>query len=407
MIRNSDGNGLEARLHGSPATAAILREIVCKAGHPRVSSARMKGLIASVAMILLAVCVHAAPDDVSVLLEKIRDEHDVPALAAAVMDEGKIVAFGACGMRSSGRLVPVTADDKWHLGSCTKSMTASVAAMLVEDGLIRWNTTLGEIFPDEIEDMDHAWREVTLEQLLVHRAGAPHEPPKDLYAEALKQEGEPIFQRWEFVTGLLRMRPAKPPGTHWIYSDCGYAIAGAMLERAAGESWEELMESRLFKPLRLKSAGFGAPATPRKLDQPWGHRGYEPPFKPVPPGPDADYPPALGPAATVHMSIADFVRYAQWHVAGARGEGTLLKPESFRKLHTPPDGQEYAMGWAVTKRRWAGGTALMHSGDNTMFYAVMWLSPAENTCFVATCNADCVDASNACDEAVRMLINKY
>jgi CubicO group peptidase (beta-lactamase class C family) len=367
----------------------------------------MKRLTVSIFAVFALVRLHAEPDNVSTLLEKIRDDHDVPGLAAAVVDEGKIIACGACGMRSAGRVVPVMLDDKWHLGSCTKSMTASLAAMLVEDGLIRWNTTLGEIFPDEAEEMNHAWRDVTLEQLLVHRAGAPHEPPKDLYDEALKQQGEPILQRWEFVTGLLRQRPAKPPGTHWIYSDCGYAIAGAMLERAAGEPWEDLMRARIFEPLGLKSAGFGAPATPGKIDQPWGHLGYEAPFRPVPPGPDADYPPALGPAATVHMSIADFARYAQWHVAGARGEGTLLKPESFRKLHTPPDGQEYAMGWAVTKRRWAGGTALMHSGDNTMFYAVMWLGARENTCFVAACNADCTEASEACDDAVRMLINKY
>jgi CubicO group peptidase (beta-lactamase class C family) len=192
-----------------------------------------------------------------------------------------------------------------------------------------------------------------------------------------------------------------------MYSDSGYAMAGAMLERVTGEAWEDLMRKRLFEPLGLKSAGFGAPATPGQLDQPWGHRGDDAPFKPVAPGPDADNPPAIGPGATVHMSIADFARYANWHVAGARGTGTLLKPDSFRKLHTAPDEQEYAMGWAVTKRRWAGGTALMHSGENTMFYAVMWLGPRENTCFVAACNADCYEASAACDEAITMLINKY
>ena len=148
----------------------------------------MKGLIISVAMCLVLARVHAGPDNVSALLEKIRDEHDVPALAAAVMDEGKLVAFGASGMRSAGRVLAVAPEDKWHLGSCTKSMTASVAAMLVEDGLIRWNTTIGEIFPDEIEEMAHAWRDVTLEQLLVHRGGAPHEPPKDIYDVALRQE---------------------------------------------------------------------------------------------------------------------------------------------------------------------------------------------------------------------------
>jgi CubicO group peptidase (beta-lactamase class C family) len=367
----------------------------------------MKRLTVSVFAIFAAARLLAGPENVSALLEKIRDKHDVPGLAGAVMDEGQLVALGASGMRSAARVVPVTLDDKWHLGSCTKSMTASVAAMLVEDGLIRWNTTLGEIFPDEIEEMAHAWRDVTLQQLLVHRGGAPNEPPKDLYAEALKQQGEPRQQRREFVAGLLRRPPAKPPGTHWIYSDSGYAIAGAMLERASGEAWEKLIRSRLFEPLGLKSAGFGPPATPGKLDQPWGHLGDDSPFKPVAPGPDADYPPALGPAATVHMSISDFARYAQWHVAGARGEGTLLKPASFHKLHTPPPEQEYAMGWAVTKRRWAGGTALMHNGDNTMFYAVMWLGPRENTCFVAACNADCQEASEACDEVIQMLINKF
>jgi CubicO group peptidase (beta-lactamase class C family) len=367
----------------------------------------MKRLAVSSMAFLAAARLLADPDDVSAALEKIRSEHDVPALAAAVIDEDKLVAEGVCGLRNVAHQVPASMDDQWCLASCTKSMTASLAAMLVEDGKIRWDSTVGEIFPDLTEGINHAWREVTLEQLLVHRSGAPHEPPKDLWAEALKQEGTLEKQRLEFVTGLLHREPSKPPGTHWIYSDSGYAIAGTMLERVSGESWENLMRKRLFEPLGLKSAGFGTPATPGKLDQPWGHRGYEPPFEPVPPGPDADYPPAIAPAAAVHMNISDFARYAAWHVAGSRGRAALLKPESFHKMHTPPEEQEYAMGWAVTKRRWARGTALMHSGDNDTFYSLMWLAPRENTCFVATCNADCTRASEACDDAIRMLINKY
>ena len=368
---------------------------------------RMKFFSASAVLFLFAAKLCAEPDDVSAALEKIRDEQDVPALAAAVMDEGKLVAYGACGMCNSARMVKVMLDDKWHLGSCTKSMTASVAAMLVEEGKIRWDSTIGVIFPGICEEMHHSWRDVTLQQLLVHRGGAPHDPPDDLWKVALARQGTPREQRWNFVNGLLHRAPAKPPGTHWIYSDSGYAIAGAMLEKVSGKAWEDLLRERLFEPLGLKSAGFGEPASPGKIDQPWGHFGHEAPFKPIAPGPNADYPPAIGPAATVHMSIADFARYAQWHVDGARGHGTLLKPESFRKLQTPPDGQEYAMGWAVTKRRWAGGTALMHTGENTMFYAEMWLGPGENTCFVAACNADCYEAGAACDEAIRMLINKY
>ena len=349
----------------------------------------------------------AEPTDVSSTLERIREEFDVPALAAAAFDEGGLVAIGSDGVRNLRRNAEVTDDDLWILSSCTKSMTASIAAMLVEEGRIRWDSTAGDVFPDLSEHFDADWRDVTLEQLLTHRGGAPHEPPDDLLNAANARSGTPQAQRLAFLTGLLSRKPDAEPGSKWIYSDSGYAVAGAMLERASGVSFEELMRTRLFSPLGLKSAGFGPPASPGLVDQPWGHRGYEAPFKPVAPGPDADYPPVFAPAATVHMSISDFARYANWHVQGDRGHAPLLKEESFQKLHTPPEGQDYAMGWAVTHRKWAGGRALMHSGENTNSYAVMWLSPGENTCFVAVCNADCDDAANACDEAIRMLINRF
>ena len=367
----------------------------------------MKLRILTAALFAVAAASRAEVQDVSDEIERVRDEHDVPALAVAAMDEGKLVAIGASGLRNVHKKKAVTCDDVWLLSSCTKSMTASVAAMLVEEELIRWDSTLAEIFPDQLEKMDEDWQQVTLEQLLVHRGGAPHDPPVDLWKEALKRKGTPTEQREAFVQGLLALPPAHKPGSRWEYSDSGYAIAGVMLERVSGKAFEDLLRTRIFEPLGLGTAGFGAPARVGKHDQPWGHRGYESPFTPVPPGPDADYPPAIAPAATVHMSIADFARYAQWHVEGARGTGRLLSAESFKKLHTPPDGQEYAMGWAVTKRKWAGGVALMHNGQNTMFYAVMWLGPGENTCFVAACNADCQDAQDACDDAIRILINEF
>ena len=346
-------------------------------------------------------------EDIGRRLERIRQAHSIPALAGAAVDEGEIVAIGATGLRRSDTDEAVTIDDQWHLGSCTKSMTASVCAMLVEDGKMRWDMTLGEVFPDLGNSMHPDWCRVTLEELLVHRAGAPGDPPADLWKEAKKRAGTPTEQRWNFVKGLLAHKPAHPPGTHWEYSDSGYAMAGAMMERVTGEAWENLMRDRLFIPLGLKSAGFGEPASLGRVDHPWGHRGDEHPFHAVPPGPLADNPPALGPAATVHCSIGDFARYASWQLAGDRGDGWLLKPESFTKLHTPPEEQEYAMGWAVTKRRWAGGVALMHNGENEMFYAVMWLGPGENTCFVAACNCDGPEADAACDEAIKMMINRF
>jgi D-alanyl-D-alanine carboxypeptidase len=345
--------------------------------------------------------------DISGKLEQIRVRHGVPALATAAVVDGEIVAGGVAGSRRADGAEKVALGDKWHLGSCTKSMTAAVAAMLVEDGLLTWDTRIAASFPEFATEIHASWREVTLEQLLLHRGGAPRALPEDLWKGANRRIGSPNEQRTAFVKALLVLESEQPAEAGWIYSDAGYAIAGAMMEQAAGKPWEQLLRERLFQPLGLKSAGFGEPATVGHVNQPWGHRGSEPPYTPVPSGTVTDYPPAIGPAATVHMNITDFARYAAWHVAGHRGDHTaLLSHESMQKLHAAPaDEHRYAMGWALVERKSADGMALMHSGNNEMFYAVMWMKPAQDTCFVAACNADGPLAEQACDDAIAMLIN--
>src|SRR5437868_2514281 len=76
----------------------------------------------------------AAPVDLAAVLEPIRRAHRLPALAAMVLRDGKVVARGAVGLRKAGWTTPVTIDDRFHIGSCTKSMTATLVAMLVDQG---------------------------------------------------------------------------------------------------------------------------------------------------------------------------------------------------------------------------------------------------------------------------------
>ena len=343
---------------------------------------------------------------VSQMLEVIRLEHKFPALASAVVVDGKIVATNAVGFRKHRGTEAVTLNDKFHIGSVTKSMTATVAAMLVEQGKISWTTTIGESFAD-YDQLHPEYREVTLEQLLSHRGGAPGNAPRDLWRQAWDASGPPEAQRLEFVKGLLARKPESQPGTKHAYSNQGYAIAGVMLENATGKPWEELMRSMLFEPLGMNSAGFGAPATPEQVDQPWGHtKGLFSGLKPIPPGPRADNPPAIGPAGTVHCSLPDLARYVAFHLAGERGASELLKAESFRKLHTST-GDDYALGWVVLERPWAGGRVLMHNGSNTMFYVVIWMAPEKNSAVIVATNVG-VDAGFAgCDEAAGELIKQF
>jgi CubicO group peptidase (beta-lactamase class C family) len=122
----------------------------------------------------------------------------------------------------------------------------------------------------------------------------------------------------------------------------------------------------------------------------------------------ADNPAAIAPAGTVHCSIGDLAKYAAWQVRGARGEGSLLKPETFKKLHTPfRGGGDYALGWKVVSRPWGGGEVLTHGGSNTMFYTVIWLAPKRDFAVVVCTNVGGDGGAKATDTAAARLIQEY
>ena len=238
---------------------------------------------------------------------------------------------------------------------------------------------------------------MTLAQLLSHRAGLPANGAW----WGLGAEKSTTEQRRELMRRVLGKPPFKKPGSEMVYSNVGFALAALMAETVAKASWEDLMRNRLFKPLGMATAGFGPPGTAGKVDQPWGHSrlfGKRLPSQ-------LDNPPAMGPAGTVHCSMADWAKFAELHVTGARGERTpILKPETFGALHTPKDGESYVCGWVVADREWAGGKVLWHNGSNTQWFCDVWLAPKKNVALLAATNDGSKPAQGAIDAAVTALI---
>lgn len=340
-------------------------------------------------------------------LEEIRRKHKLPALAAAVVVKGNLVTSGAVGIRKEGATETVTTSDKFHIGSVTKSMTATVAAMLVEQGKLAWTNTIASQFPEILSEIHPGYHNVTLEQLLAHRGGAPGTPPNRLWTKAWEATGTPAEQRLAFAKDILRNSPEWNSETKHIYSNAGYTIAGVMLEKATGKTWEDLMRSMLFEPLKMETAGFGPPASVGAVDHPWGHKAGVLSIIPMAPGPKADNPLAISPAGAVHCSIEDLAKYAAFHLAGDQGEGTLLKPETFKRLHKAIGKDEYALGWVVVKRKWAGGDVLMHNGSNTMFYVVVWIAPKKDFAVVVATNVGIDYGFAGCDDVAWALIEQY
>jgi CubicO group peptidase (beta-lactamase class C family) len=280
---------------------------------------------------------------------------------------------------------------------------------MVDEGRLDWTTKIVEVFPEEAGAMHADWRTVTLEMLLAHRSGAPGDlKPGGLWTELWNFGGTPREARLLLLQKVTAMAPASPPGTKHEYANAGYAIAGAMLEKLADKPWEDLIIERLFRPLKMTSAGFGVPATPRYINQPWGHiLGANNARTPVAPGTDADNPPAIGPAGTVHCSLPDMARYVAFHLAGARGEGTLLKPATFTKLYTDVANQGYALGWGVPTRPWAGGKALQHTGSNLQWFTNVWIAPDRNWAVVVLTNYGGTGAFEATDAVVARMVHEW
>ena len=230
-----------------------------------------------------------------------------------------------------------------------------------------------------------------------HHSGLKPNPDLVVYGGA-----DGTKERLRVVKDELSKAPSHKPGTHYEYSNLGYAIAGAITEKITGKSWEQAMRDEVFGPLGMKSVGFGGTGTPGQVDQPWGHSQDGQPVSGN--GPAMDNPPVLSPAGRVHCTIQDWAKFIADQLRGSEGKPALLQPASYQKLHTPPFEGEYALGWLAVERAWGGGTVLNHAGDNTMNFANAWVAPRRDFAVLVCVNQSGHTAFQASDEAVAALI---
>jgi CubicO group peptidase (beta-lactamase class C family) len=332
------------------------------------------------------------------VLAPVRDEYHLPGLIGAILVGSRLATIGALGIRKIGSSEPIRPTDQMHIGSCTKAMTATLIGMLVEARKLKWNSTIRDVFPTEADGLHPQFQTVTLSHLLTHRAGLPQQ------AQWWSLPGQTGTQmRYALLHQMLKDAPATKPGTTYAYSNVGYALAGLMAEQVTGESWESLLTRRLFEPLGMTSAGFGIPGQRGDVSQPWGHRFVGKDLKPI----QIDNPTSMGPAGTVHCSVPDWAKFAALHLGHQSGSSAILKPSTLETLHTPPPGREYAGGWMVCERSWAGGIAFNHAGSNTTFYVTAWLAPVRNFAILVATNQGGKEAEEANDKAVQALLKAY
>lgn len=339
------------------------------------------------------------PEDVASLdelLDAANRTHGYPAIVAAVADKDAILAAGATGVRKVGGEDRATVRDRFHLGSISKPMTATVVAALVEDGALGWGTAPSDLFPDPAAEIHPALRGVRLDHLLAHRSGLRPFTDDEEFLAVPPADGPPRLQRSAFARWLLRQEPASVPGAAFAYSNAGYAVAAALAEQATDQEWERLVRDRLFAPLPMAGAGFGWPAL-HHPDQPWGHRKSGQVSTPQPPDGPYQLGPSMAPGGDVHASVLDLAAFGRMHLRGLAGEDSLLRADTVRALHTPLGGGEYGLGWAVTE------DSHNHSGSTGTFLALLYLRPDRNRVYAFATNAAASETMAASEDDAALL----
>ncbi len=341
-------------------------------------------------------------------LNKIRAKYDLPALAGAIVTTDGLAGQSAVGVRKRGTRVPVTLSDVWSLGSDTKAMTAFLVGTYVSEGKLKWSSPIVSFFPEIAARIPRANRGITIGDVLSHAAGL-----RDDYGAWIAQSrrGSLADQRQAIARGTL-LAPGGPPGTFY-YANNDYVLVAALLERLTGRPWEELMAARVFRPLRMDSAGFYRAAHAGQVDEPWPHKQDGTPLAPTDFAAQAnpvlgtvELPPFLAPAGLIHCSLADWAKFLADQLRGSAGRPALLPASIYRAMQTPKPGMPYGFGWGVVDRDWAAGPMLEHEGSDELNDCICALAPRRGFGVLVCTNEGGPRAAQACSEAVTMLVQR-
>ena len=270
-------------------------------------------------------------------------EWEVTGLAVAVVKDGEVLFAKGYGIRELGSAAKVDEHTLFAIGSTTKAMTAAAIGMLVDEGKLDWDDPVTDHLPDFRLYDPFVTREITVRDLLTHRAGLPN---ADFLWYGQDSEAADILFRMRYVEPETSLRSS------FTYQNIMYAAAGEVVAELSGMSWDAFIQKRIFEPLDMN----GSIATAATLDaQPnvaLPHYRVDGATRVIE-NASVD---AVAPAGSVWSSVSDMAQWMRFLLEGTTPDGTeLLSKETLEELFTPQtlvDPDEFYPTQAVTNPHW-------------------------------------------------------
>lgn len=250
-----------------------------------------------------------------------------PGFAIAVVKDGSVVFSKAYGVREAGRPESADLHTLFAIGSTTKAMTAAAIGMLVDEKKLAWDDPVTTHLPWFALKDPSVTRELTIRDLLTHRAGLPNANYL-WYGRSLG--------RHEILEKLRLVDPVYPVRSGFIYQNVMYAAGGAVIEARSGMPWERFIESRIFAPLGMTDSITTAATLESRPNRARPHFVIGGAVEPIE-NASVD---AVAPAGSIWSSVDDMAKWVRFLlkdgvVTGPGGETRLLSSETMAELFKP------------------------------------------------------------------------
>lgn len=348
--------------------------------------------------------VKAVAADFDTWLDEVEQSNQVSGLAAAIVSDKTILLQRGIGYADASRGKPITPDSVFRLASLSKAFASALTALLVDEGMLSWQTKVAGVLPTfELHDIA-ASNSLTVRDILSQRVGLPH----NTYDNLLEQN-EP-YQ--ELVEKLKEVPLSCGVGDCYGYQNITFALIGDITYAVSGDFFYHQVEKRIFHPLGMDSATYGRDAI--EADPNWAQPHARRGSGWVPIGIKESYY-HVPPAAGVNASIKDM---AKWLIAQMGGRPDVLSNDLLTTLHTPMistptelratpwrrarlTDASYALGWRIYE--YGGQTLVFHAGAVQGYRSMIAFFPKQKFGAVMLWNCECVVPGGL----MPMLLDRY
>ena len=322
------------------------------------------------------------PADLDRFVEATMRQFDVPGVALAIVHDGKVIVARGYGVKKLGDPAPVGPRTRFGIASNTKAFTATALGILVEEGKVDWDAPVIRYLPDFALYDPYVTRELTVRDLLVHRSGL------GLGAGDLLWWPASTYDRHEIARRLRYIKPATSFRSAYAYDNVLYLVAGELIERVSGQSWEEFVQSHILARVGMTGSNVRHSDAERGGDVATPHAMVDGTVRPIAPFASDN----TNPAGGINSNAEDM---AKWMIvqldSGRLADGSrLFQPATTRQLWrvvtpmpigAPPPGLEhlapnfngYALGFGVSDYR--GHKKLQHSGGLPGYVSLVTMIP--------------------------------